>query len=159
MGKRIISQARGKGGFTYRVKRKAFVYRVKYPKELKGYGTVINLINSPAHSAPLARIRYDKGAFYIPAFKGMVEGQKISFGGNEIKEGNILRLGDIPIKTFVYGIESKPGDGGVFIKAAGSFATVNRWENGQSKPSKLAKAQLDAFCNKMVEKGKLKKYI
>ena len=126
MGKRIISQARGKGGFTYRVKRKAFVYRVKYPKELKGYGTVINLINSPAHSAPLARIRYDKGAFYIPAFKGMVEGQKISFGGNEIKEGNILRLGDIPIKTFVYGIESKPGDGGVFIKAAGSFATVNR---------------------------------
>ena len=40
-----------------------------------------------------------------------------------------------------------------------SFATVNRWENGQSKPSKLAKAQLDAFCNKMVEKGKLKKYI
>ena len=40
-----------------------------------------------------------------------------------------------------------------------SFATVNRWENGQSKPSKLAKAQLDAFCTKMVEKGKLKKYI
>ncbi|MGA8180865.1 MAG: helix-turn-helix transcriptional regulator [Desulfobacterales bacterium] len=36
-----------------------------------------------------------------------------------------------------------------------SFATVNRWENGQSKPSKLAKAQLDAFCKRMKKAGKL----
>lgn len=36
-----------------------------------------------------------------------------------------------------------------------SFATVNRWENGQSKPSKLAKAQLDAFCARMIQAGKL----
>ena len=31
-----------------------------------------------------------------------------------------------------------------------SYATVNRWENGQAKPSKLARAQFDVFCNKMV---------
>ena len=37
-----------------------------------------------------------------------------------------------------------------------SFATVNRWENGQVKPSKLAKAQLDNFCAKMIKQGKLK---
>lgn len=37
-----------------------------------------------------------------------------------------------------------------------SFATVNRWENGQVKPSKLAKAQLDSFCVKMTRQGKLK---
>lgn len=36
-----------------------------------------------------------------------------------------------------------------------SFATVNRWENGQSKPSKLAKAQLDAFCTRMIKGGKV----
>jgi DNA-binding transcriptional regulator YiaG len=36
-----------------------------------------------------------------------------------------------------------------------SFATVNRWENGQSKPSKLAKAQLDAFCTRMIKAGKV----
>jgi putative transcriptional regulator len=36
-----------------------------------------------------------------------------------------------------------------------SFATVNRWENGQVKPSKLAKAQLDNFCAKMIRQGKL----
>jgi len=37
-----------------------------------------------------------------------------------------------------------------------SFTTVNRWENGQVKPSRLAKAQLETFCKKMSKKGKLK---
>ena len=36
-----------------------------------------------------------------------------------------------------------------------SFATVNRWENGKSRPSKLAKAQFDNFCSKMLRQGKL----
>jgi DNA-binding transcriptional regulator YiaG len=36
-----------------------------------------------------------------------------------------------------------------------SYATVNRWENGLSKPSKLAKAQLETFCKKMTSQGKL----
>jgi putative transcriptional regulator len=36
-----------------------------------------------------------------------------------------------------------------------SYATVNWWENGQSKPSKLAKVQLEAFCKKMAGQGKL----
>jgi DNA-binding transcriptional regulator YiaG len=36
-----------------------------------------------------------------------------------------------------------------------SYATVNRWENGQSKPSKLAKGQLEAFCKKKAGQGKL----
>ncbi len=36
-----------------------------------------------------------------------------------------------------------------------SFSTVNRWENGLVKPSKLAKAQLDNFCAKMTRQGKL----
>ncbi len=37
-----------------------------------------------------------------------------------------------------------------------SFATVNRWENGKSSPSKLARAQFDNFCAKMIRLGKLK---
>ena len=37
-----------------------------------------------------------------------------------------------------------------------SYATVNRWENGQTTPSKLAKAQLDVFCAEMIRQGKLK---
>jgi putative transcriptional regulator len=34
-----------------------------------------------------------------------------------------------------------------------SYATVNRWEKGRAKPSKLARAQLDGFCEKMEAQG------
>jgi putative transcriptional regulator len=37
-----------------------------------------------------------------------------------------------------------------------SFATVNRWENGKTVPSKLARAQFDTFFAKMTKQGKLK---
>jgi DNA-binding transcriptional regulator YiaG len=37
-----------------------------------------------------------------------------------------------------------------------SFATVNRWENGKSQPSKLARAQFESFCARMTRQGKLK---
>lgn len=37
-----------------------------------------------------------------------------------------------------------------------SFATVNRWENGKTMPSKLALATFDNFCSKMAKQGKLK---
>ena len=125
MGKRIISQARGHGSHTYRVKKKAFRYKLQYPAVLSGEGTVTKLFNSAAHSAPLAKVHYAKGNFFMPAFKGMIEGQKIKFG-EEIKDGNILRMGDIPIKTKIYNLESRPKDGGVFIKSGGSSAVVNR---------------------------------
>jgi large subunit ribosomal protein L2 len=126
MGKRIITQARGHGSFSYRVRRSAYRFKLKYPRELAGEGTVSRLFNSAGHSAPLAKIKYDQRIFYIPACKGMLEGQKIKFEGNEINNGNILQLKDIPIKTMIYDIENKPGDGGVFIKTAGSSAVVNR---------------------------------
>ncbi|HLC86958.1 MAG TPA: 50S ribosomal protein L2 [Candidatus Nanoarchaeia archaeon] len=126
MGKRIIQQRRGRGTNTYKVRKKAFVYRLQYPKFLSGEGTIIRLFSSAAHTTPLAKIIYTKGEFYIPAFKGMVEGQKISLENKEIKDGNILKLKDIPVKTKVYCVESKPGDGGKFIKSGGNSGTVSR---------------------------------
>ena len=123
MGKRIIQQARGKGSHTYRVKKKAFRFKIGYLRNLEGEGTVIKLLNSAAHSYPLAKINSSTGSFYIPAFKGMFEGQKIKFGG---KEGNIRQLKDIPIKTQIYNIESRPFDGGLFIRSGGSSASVNK---------------------------------
>ena len=126
MGKRIIQQARGHGSFSYRVRRNAYRIKLKYPRELSGEGEIIGLVNSSGHSAPLAKIKSEKGVFYIPACKGMIEGQKVKLEGNEIGNGNILHLKDIPIKTYIYDIENKPGDGGIFIKTAGSSAMVNR---------------------------------
>jgi large subunit ribosomal protein L2 len=152
MGKRIIQQARGHGSFSYRVRRKAFVYRLKYPRALEGEGIVMSLINSTGHSAPLAKIKYSDGVFYIPACKGMIEGQKINFGGTEIKDGNILQLKNIPLKTFIYNIESRPGDGGAFIKTAGSSAIVTRITENDvfvMMPSKKEK-RLNAKCRAII---------
>jgi len=126
MGKRIIVQARGKGGNAYRVRRNAYKYKIKYPQVLNGEGFVLSLINSPAHSSPLAKIKYENGVFYIPAFKGMLEGQKVSFNGNDVKEGNIMKLKNLPVRTKVYNIESRPGDGGLLVRTGGSFAEVTR---------------------------------
>jgi DNA-binding transcriptional regulator YiaG len=36
-----------------------------------------------------------------------------------------------------------------------SFATVNRWENAKTSPSKLARTQFDLFCDDMKKKGLL----
>lgn len=36
-----------------------------------------------------------------------------------------------------------------------SFATVNRWENGKTVPSKLARRQVELFCVRMMKQGKL----
>ena len=126
MGKRIIQQARGKGSNTYKVRRRAFKYKLKYPPKLEGEGTVLKLLNSSGHTAPIAKIKHEENFFFIPAFNGMFEGQKINFNSKEVKEGNVLMLKDIPVKTQVYNIESKPRDGGIFIKTGGSSAVVNR---------------------------------
>ena len=36
-----------------------------------------------------------------------------------------------------------------------SFTSINRWEQGQFKPSKLAIMQLVAFCKRMAKQGKM----
>lgn len=36
-----------------------------------------------------------------------------------------------------------------------SFATVNRWENAKTQPSKLARIQFDRFCEVQKEQGRL----
>jgi large subunit ribosomal protein L2 len=126
MGKRIIQQARGNGTSTYRVSKKAFKFQIKMPKNLIGEGKVVKIVNSRAHTCPLAKVLYEEGTFYIPAFKGMVENQNISFEGKEISEGSIRKLIELPIKSKIYNIESKPNDGGKFIKSGGNYATITK---------------------------------
>lgn len=36
-----------------------------------------------------------------------------------------------------------------------SYATVNRWENGRFLPSKMAIRQVEAYCDRMIESGRL----
>jgi DNA-binding transcriptional regulator YiaG len=36
-----------------------------------------------------------------------------------------------------------------------SFCTINRWENGQVRPSRMGRTQFAAFCDRMRREGKL----
>lgn len=125
MGKRIISQARGHGSLTYQVRKKAYIYKIKYSMT-DGEAEILDILHSAAHSAPLAKIKVGKEIFYNPAFNGAIVGQKVKVGGTEIKDGNVLMLKDIPAGTSIFNIEANPGDGGKMIRAGGINAFVSK---------------------------------
>lgn len=47
-----------------------------------------------------------------------------------IKLGNRLTLGNMPVGTFIYNIELKPGAGGVIARSAGNYAEVVAQDSG-----------------------------
>jgi large subunit ribosomal protein L2 len=147
MGKRLIQQARGKGGPTYRAPSFRYKGGAKHnsmaPEMLEG--DIIELVHCPGHSAPLAHVRYNNGEHCLMiAPEGLQVGQKVYSGPqSEIKQGNISQLSDIPEGTVIYNIESVPGDGGKFVRASGTFAkVVGRMKNSVTVqlPSKKRKA-------------------
>jgi large subunit ribosomal protein L2 len=127
MGKRIISQARGKGSLTYRVTKKAFLHKVGYPRG-EGEAEILKIFHSPAHTAPLMKLKIEKEVFFNPAFNQAFQGQKVQILGNQEEQvpGNISRIKDIPTGTRVFNIERNPGDGGKMIRTSGSSALVNK---------------------------------
>jgi large subunit ribosomal protein L2 len=131
MGKRIIQQARGHGSLSYRVRRKAYQFKIKYPAG-EGEAEVLSLIHSAGHSAPLIKVKVGKEIFYNPAFDGAIVGQKIKIGGAEVKPGNILAIKNIDLGTRIYNIELNPGDGGKMMRAAGCSSILSkRLENNK----------------------------
>jgi len=96
MGKRIIQQARGHGSLSYRVRRRAYQYKIKYPMQ-QGQTEILSLIHSAGHSAPLMKLKVGDEIFYNPAFNGAIVGEKIIIGGTDAKPGNILEVKNIPL--------------------------------------------------------------
>lgn len=128
MGKRIRQQRRGRGTLTFRARKKAFKIALRYPIK-EGEGAVVKLINSAAHTAPIALIRLGKEKFYNIAASGMYEGQIVRIGKDAaIEAGNILPLEQIPIGTSIYNIETFPLGGGKLVRTGGSFAKVVKKE-------------------------------
>ena len=126
MGKSIIQQARGHGSLTYRVRRQAYKYEITYPKG-EGKASVIKIVNSPAHSTPLAKIKLGKEIFFNVATNGLVEGQEIEVGKNaSIKEGNILPLGNIPLGTDICSVEIHPYAGPKLIRTSGISGKITK---------------------------------
>ena len=151
MGKRIIAQARGKGGPRYRAP--SFNYKGaaihKTLSDSVANGEIIDFIKCPGHSAPLAKVKYEDGdSVLMLAAEGLRVGDKVSCGkGAEVKPGNTISIGEIPEGTLVYNIENTPGDGGKFCRASGTFAKV------VTKVADKVVVELPSKKQKVLQKG------
>lgn len=167
MGKTIIQQARGHGSLTYRVRRKAFLHRINYPSMSalnQSEAELVKLIHSGGHSAPVAKMKSGSIIFFNIAGKGMYEGQKIGIGSDN-GTGSILKLKDLPTKTFIYNIESRPNDGGKYIRSAGSSGMITKKDKGivyvmmPSKQEKVFNDECRATVGVIAGHGKQEKPI
>ncbi len=130
MGKRIIQQARGKGGPRYRAPTHRFVSDATYMslKEFKKGGVmqVTDFVGDPVRSAPLMKvIMEDFSERYFIAPIGVTAGDVLEFGEDvSLKPGNITVIEHIKEGTPIYNIELVPGDGGKMVRASGLAAWV-----------------------------------
>ncbi|MHC1575820.1 MAG: 50S ribosomal protein L2 [Methanosarcinaceae archaeon] len=129
MARRIISQNRGRGSPTYRAPSHRFKADLQHPRVDRDetiYATVVEITHDPARSAPIIKVAFeDGGERLILAPEGIAVGDRIECGiSAEIKSGNILPLSEIPEGIPICNIESKPNDGGCFVRASGVSATL-----------------------------------
>jgi len=132
MGKRIITQRRGRGTHTYKSPSHRYKANVQHRRydDLEKNGTikgiVTDLINCPGHSAPLAKVTYENGdkIFMFAPVKIKVDDEVYSGSTSEVKTGNTLPLKNIPIGSPIFNIEISPADGGKLVKASGTSARV-----------------------------------
>jgi len=88
--------------------------------------TVMTIEYDPNRSARIALVQYADGEKrYIIHPKGLKVGDVISQGpGTDVRLGNALPLGEIPLGTAVHNIELKLGKGGQICRSAGMSAQV-----------------------------------
>ncbi len=140
MGKRLIVQRRGKGSSVYKSPSHKHRGGVKYRKiddaERNGSisGRVMELLHDPGRTAPLAKLRLENSEEILTIVpEGTKIGQVIHCGSTKIiKLGNIMPLSKIPEGTPVFNIEKAPGDGGKFVRSAGTYALLVAHDAGKS---------------------------
>ncbi len=88
--------------------------------------TVLTLEYDPNRSAHIALLQYEDGEKrYIIAPNGLQVGDSVMSGPNaDIKAGNALPLGNIPVGTFVHNVELYPGKGAQLARSAGIMAQL-----------------------------------
>jgi len=125
MGKRIRAQRKGSSP-RYRVASHRFPGANRMPRATDIVGEVTDLVHSPVHSAPLARVKLPVGeTTLVSATEGIAIGSSVAIGDNvALKPGNITRIANIPEGTAINNLELRPGDGGKIARAAGNSCIV-----------------------------------
>jgi large subunit ribosomal protein L2 len=116
----ITSRRRGGGA-------KRQYRRIDFKRDKHGVaGTVAHIEYDPNRSANIALVHYEDGEKrYILHPRGLAQGDAVVSGpGADIRTGNALPLGEVPLGTVVHNIELKLGKGGQIVRSAGAGAQV-----------------------------------
>ena len=95
-------------------------------RKLDVVGTVERIEYDPNRSAFIALVKYADGELaYILAPQRLTAGDQVVSGMQvDVKPGNAMPLGAIPVGTIVHNIEMKIGKGGQIARSAGSYAQI-----------------------------------
>ena len=88
--------------------------------------TVERLEYDPNRTAFIALVRYeDDELSYILAPQRLAVGDQVVAGRRvDVKPGNAMELGAMPVGTIVHNVEMKPGKGGQIARSAGTYVQV-----------------------------------
>jgi large subunit ribosomal protein L2 len=94
--------------------------------------TVERLEYDPNRTAFIALIKYADGELsYILAPQRLGIGDTVMSGTSvDVKPGNAMPLGAMPVGTIVHNIETKPGKGGQLARSAGTYAMLAGRDQG-----------------------------
>ncbi len=89
-------------------------------------GTVERIEYDPNRTAFIALVTYGDGAqSYILAPQRLAAGDQVMSGEQvDIKPGNAMPIGNMPVGTIVHNIELKLGKGGAMARSAGTYAQI-----------------------------------
>ena len=89
-------------------------------------GTVERIEYDPNRTAFIALLRYaDDELAYIIAPQRLAVGDKVVAGRKtDVKPGNAMELGQVPVGTIVHNVEMKPMKGGQIARSAGTYVQV-----------------------------------
>ena len=88
--------------------------------------TVERIEYDPNRTAFIALLKYEDGELaYILAPQRLGVGDKVIAGRRtDVKPGNAMPLGSMPIGTIVHNVEMKPGKGGQIARSAGTYVQL-----------------------------------
>ena len=126
MGKRTRSQRRGSSPKN-RVSSHRFPAANRLPRVSGEIAEVVDLVHSAAHTAPLAKVKFEGGDIaHLGAPEGVAVGQTVAFGDKvSLRPGNVTTLDQIPEGTQICNVEMRPGDGGKIARSGGNSAMID----------------------------------
>jgi large subunit ribosomal protein L2 len=130
------------------------IYRlIDWKRDKRGVpATVAQIEYDPNRNARLALLHYADGEKrYIIAPQLLRVGDAVMAGNEaEIKPGNAMEIGAVPLGTFLYNVELTPGKGGQISRSAGTFCQLMAKEGDYAAlrlPSgEMRRVPLKSYC-------------